>query len=133
MRDPEFLTVADVLLIHNRMVREFGGNIGMHDIKLLESAVAQPRARFGERWLHSDLYLMATAYAFHIVRNHPFVDGNKRTGLTSAMLFLELNGKATLHGDDSEANAALRDATWRLSETGMSKEEFAGILRQFFG
>ena len=105
----------------------------MHDIKLLESAVAQPRARFGERWLHPDLYLMAAAYAFHIVRNHPFVDGNKRTGLTSAMLFLELNGKTTLQGDDSEANAALRDATWRLSETGMSKAEFADILRQVFG
>jgi len=129
--DPQFLTVADVLLIHNRMVREFGGNIEMHDIKLLESAVAQPQARFGDRWLHPDLYLMAAAYAFHIVRNHPFVDGNKRTGLTSAMLFLELNGK-TLKGSESEANAALRDATWRLSESGMPKEEFATILRRFF-
>ena len=58
---------------------------------LLESAVAQPRAAFGGEFLHADIFEMAAAYMFHIVQNHPFLDGNKRAGLVVALLFLDIN------------------------------------------
>ncbi len=64
----------------------------MRDRGLLESAVAQPQATFGGELVHDGPYAMAGAYLFHIVSNHPFVDGNKRTGVLAAMVFLDLNG-----------------------------------------
>ena len=127
MIEPEFLTLADVLLMHNDQIRRYGGNIDVHDLSLLESAIAQPQARFGDRWLHPGLYLMAAAYAFHIVKNHPFVDGNKRTALNAAAMFLCLNGKEIRGPVDS-----LTEATWHLSETKMTKEEYAEVLKQVF-
>jgi death-on-curing protein len=126
--EPEFLTLTDVLLMHNDQIRLYGGNIDLHDLALLESAIAQPQAKFGDQWLHPDLYFMAAAYTFHIVKNHPFVDGNKRTGLNAAAMFLRLNGKQIRGSVDS-----LIEATWRLSETQMTKEEYAEILKQVFG
>lgn len=69
-----------------------GGSGGVRDPILLDSAIAQPRATFGGEYLHGDLFLMASAYLYHIVKNHPFVDGNKRAGLAAALVFLDLNG-----------------------------------------
>jgi death on curing protein len=68
---------------------------------LLESALAQPSAEFGGVRLHKDLCEMAAAYLFHLVQNHPFIDGNKRVGLEAALLFLELNG-CSIHVEDDE-------------------------------
>ena len=65
---------------------------GVRDHALLESALAQPGAAFGGEFLHVDLFAMAAAYLFHIVKNHPFLDGNKRTGLIVAITFLAING-----------------------------------------
>jgi death-on-curing protein len=89
--EPVFLSLEEVLEIHADQVRRFGGDPGVRDLTLLESAVAQPQAGFGNRYLHSDLFEMAAAYLFHMVRNHPFVDGNKRTGAAAALVFLKLN------------------------------------------
>lgn len=90
---PAFLTVAQVLAIHRRMIAEFGGEEGVLDEGLLESAVMMPGAQYGGEFLHEDLAAMAAAYLFHICRNHPFVDGNKRTALAAAEVFLLLNGR----------------------------------------
>jgi death-on-curing protein len=65
---------------------------GCRDIGLLESALAMPSACFGQCYVHNDLLEMATAYLFHIIRNHSFVDGNKRTGTVAAVIFLDING-----------------------------------------
>ena len=81
---PVFLTVDDVIAIHGDQVFRFGGAIGVRDSGLLASAVAMPAAMFGGQFLHKDLYEMAAAYLFHIVSNHPFFDGNKRTGALAA-------------------------------------------------
>lgn len=70
----------------------FGGSDGLRDANLLASTVAQPSATFGGSLLHEDLFAMAAAYLFHIVMNHPFIDGNKRTGLAAALVFLDING-----------------------------------------
>ena len=88
---PAFLGLADVLRIHVDQIERYGGRAGIRDQGLLQSALAMPGASFGGEFLHRNLYEMAAAYAFHLSQNHPFVDGNKRTGLASALVFLELN------------------------------------------
>ncbi len=88
----DFLSVEDVLGLHADQVALYGGSHGVRDMGLLESAVSQPQATFGGEYLHKDLFEMAAAYLFHIVRNHPFLDGNKRTGAVAALAFLDFNG-----------------------------------------
>ena len=92
MSQARFLTVGEVVLIHGDQIVRYSGSAGLRDIGLLESAVAQPAATFGGRQLHTSLIEMASAYAFHVCRDHPFVDGNQRAVLASALVFLELNG-----------------------------------------
>ena len=88
---PFFLSIQQVLAIHRRVVEEFGGDPGIRDAGLLESAVAMPAAQVAGEFLHEDLFAMAAAYLFHLCKNHPFLDGNKRTALSSALVFLVLN------------------------------------------
>src|SRR3954470_19271599 len=94
MPDPLFLTLDDVLQIHDYQIQHFGGDAAVLDPRLLESAIAQPRQAFGGEYLHADLAAMAAAYLYHLVKNHAFADGNKRTGTQSAMVFLDMNGYA---------------------------------------
>ena len=68
---PEFLSLAEALEIHRDQIERYGGNTGIRDLGLLQSALAMPAAGFGERYLHTDLFEMAAAYLFHIVQNHP--------------------------------------------------------------
>lgn len=89
---PDFLELAEVLYIHADQIERYGGEASIRDAGLLEAALAMPRAMFEGEFLHRDLYAMAAAYLFHIVQNHPFVDGNKRTGAATALVFLEMNG-----------------------------------------
>lgn len=91
MTAPRFLTVDDVLYMHRRQIDQHGGSHGVRDRGLLESAIAQPSAMFGGQYLHADLFEMAAAYLFHLVQNHPFVDGNKRVGAVATLSFLRLN------------------------------------------
>ncbi|MEA3364510.1 MAG: type II toxin-antitoxin system death-on-curing family toxin, partial [Candidatus Hydrogenedentes bacterium] len=100
MKAVRFLTVEEVLYFHRAQIDLFGGSMGVRDPGLLESALAQPSASFGEEYVHKGLFEMAAAYLFHIVRNHPFVDGNKRVGIESAIAFLALNGVETDAPDD---------------------------------
>ncbi len=90
MSDPEFLDLEDVLAIHREQLARFGGGAGIRDAGLLDSALATPRATFGGSYVHADVFSMAAAYAFHVAENQPFVDGNKRTGLLCAVVFLEI-------------------------------------------
>src|SRR5512140_1446736 len=89
--EPEFLRIEDVLRIHEDQIERYGGSPGLRDSGLLASVVETPRATFGGKFLHTDLFEMAAAYLYHIVQNHPFVDGNKRTGAACAIIFLALN------------------------------------------
>ncbi|OAI45916.1 death-on-curing protein [Nitrospira sp. SCGC AG-212-E16] len=81
--------------IHRDQIERYGGTLGVRDAALLESALAAPQSGFGEQQLHGDLFEMASAYLFHLVQNHPFLDGNKRVGTAAALTFLELNGVET--------------------------------------
>lgn len=85
MKEPSFLTLAEVLEIQRVQTERYGGDLALRDRGLLKSALAQPEASFGGDFLHPTLFAMAAAYAFHIAENQPFVDGNKRTGLAAAL------------------------------------------------
>jgi death-on-curing protein len=87
-----FLSLAEVLAVHEDMVRRYGGSLGLRDLSLLESAVGMPEATFNGNYLHEGIAAMAAAYCFHLVANHSFLDGNKRAGAAAANVFLELNG-----------------------------------------
>lgn len=89
--EPVFLSLPEVLEIHRDQIERYGGSPGVRDVGLLQSALAQPAATFAGQFLHADLFEMAAAYLFHIVQNHPFVDGNKRVGTAAAVVFLLMN------------------------------------------
>lgn len=88
----KYLTPEQVLFIHARLIAETGGLHSVRDLALLESAVARPQSSFDGQDLYGSLFEKAAALLESLVNNHPFVDGNKRTGITSAALFLQLNG-----------------------------------------
>lgn len=88
---PEFLDQASVLQIHDRQLQKFGGTLGVRDMGLLESALAQPQASFGGELLHPTIYQQAAAYLYHLAMNHPFLDSNKRTAFAVMDAFLRLN------------------------------------------
>jgi death on curing protein len=123
--EPEFLTVEDVFQIHEEQLAAYGGAAGIRDQALLESAVGVPQASFGEAYLHDDLAHMAAAYAFHIAQNQPFLDGNKRTGLVAALVFLDLNGVTVLDPEEK-----LYDAMIAIAERRMDKDRLAELLRE---
>ena len=91
MKQPRFLVLEEVLRIHAHQIEQYGGSFGVRDAGLLLSAVAAPQASFAGGFLHGTPFEMASAYLFHLARNHPFLDGNKRTALAAALVFLELN------------------------------------------
>jgi death on curing protein len=94
-----FLSLQAVLMIHETMISRYGGVSGIRDAGMLESALAVPRSGIGDEFFHKTVFEMAAAYVFHIVENHPFFDGNKRTGLASALTFLKINGVDILDKD----------------------------------
>lgn len=93
MMKPVFLSVDRIKRIHLDQVERYGGEPSIRDQGLLESAAAMPAASFGDQFLHAFPHEMAAAYLFHLVSNHAFVDGNKRVGLATALMFLKVNGK----------------------------------------
>ncbi|MDR0931465.1 MAG: type II toxin-antitoxin system death-on-curing family toxin [Victivallales bacterium] len=112
--DPEFLTFAEVLEIHNYQIEHFGGASGLRDIELLKSAMGMPSATFGGTFLHPTIYEMAAAYLFHLIENHPFVDGNKRVGAMATLIFLDLNGIDFDASDEEFTTMVLRVAAGKM-------------------
>ena len=84
--NPIFLCLEDIFEIHADQISRYGGSPGTRDLRLLESALAMPESGFGRQYLHlhTDLYEMAAAYLYHLVQNHPFMDGNKPVGAMAA-------------------------------------------------
>jgi death-on-curing protein len=124
MRKITFLTLAEIVNIHTDQIDRYGGHKGVRDINLLSSAVAMPYASFSEKFLHPDIFEMAAAYAYHISQNHPFLDGNKRTALASALIFLELNRISI-----SDPEGELYGSIIQITSGKLGKTEFANILK----
>jgi len=112
--EPVWLDATDALAIHDRQLSEHGGGSGIRDQGLLESALARPvnRWAYGE----DDWMVLAAAYAFGLARNHPFVDGNKRTAWVLARLFLALNGQELIFSPKDAINVVLALAAGELAE-----------------
>jgi len=125
MEHPLFLTLAEAIQIHSNQIKLYGGTHGVRDLHLLQSALAQPEASFGGAWLHEDIFEMAAAYAFHICQNHPFLDGNKRTALATALVFLEINGVSL-----RDPKQKLVGAMLNVSEGCLDKKGLAETLRK---
>lgn len=125
MSEPVFLTLAEVLELHRAQIERYGGDPGVRDIGLLESALAVPKASFGGEFLHASIFEMAAAYAYHVAENQPFVDGNKRTALAAALVFLEMNGHSI-----SDPRATLYGAMIRVGTRRAMKGELAELLEK---
>jgi len=83
--DAFFLSLDEVLEIHEQQIERYGGSLGLRDPAALESVVATPQATFGGEFLHASIPAMAAAYLYHLCQNHPFIDGNKRAGANAAI------------------------------------------------
>lgn len=120
-----FLTLSDILLIHSDQIRNYGGLTGVRDLSLLSSALSMPESSFEGKYLHNDTIEMAAAYGFHLCQNHPFIDGNKRTALASALVFLDLNGT-----DIDDSKSILYEAMMLIAESRKGKSYLADTLRK---
>ncbi len=118
-----WIDAAVVLAIHEEQLAEHGGSTGVRDMGLLESALARPKNLLAYR--EPDFADLAASYGFGLARNHPFVDGNKRTAFVSAELFLQLNGHRLVADDAASVLTMLAVASGELDEAG-----FAAWLRQ---
>jgi death-on-curing protein len=124
VNEPVFITRERVDALHQRSLEEHGGQGGLRNEHGLESALAQPMNVFF--YGQGDLFDLAAAYAYHIAENQPFMDGNKRTAITTALAFLELNGVST----SAITNAQLYDAMIAIAEKRLDKAGLAGIFRR---
>lgn len=126
---PRFLTLEEVTRIHADQIERYGGSPGIRDVGLLESATAMPQASFSGQYLHTNLFEIAAAYLFHIVQNHPFVDGNKRTGAMAAFIFLKLNGHTLRASNGEFERVVLAVAEGKIGK-GAVAEFFRGNIRE---
>jgi death-on-curing protein len=125
MNEPMFLTLDEVLQLHAEALEHFGGQDGIRDITLIESAIATPRQTFAGEFLHADLAAMAGAYLYHLASNHGFIDGNKRVGARAAYVFLALNGCEVDFPLDQTEQLVLG-----VAKGEVSKDEVAAFIRR---
>ena len=126
MKEPVWVLRKVVLSLHDVLLAEFGGPPGIRDETLLDSALARPQQMF--HYENPDLYTLATAYIYGILKNHPFIDGNKRTAFMTGLVFLARNGKL-LNAPEAETTQAILD----LTANTMTEAEFAHWLKKNCG
>ena len=122
---PLFLTVDQILELHQDQIDKYGGSAGVRDMTLVESAVNAPSASFGGKLLHNDIFEMAAALLFALVQNHAFIDGNKRVGTAAALVFLDANG---IEIDNREPEFS--DLVLRVASSRAKKDEVAEYFRK---
>lgn len=127
MKSPKikFITVTRVLAIHDRLIRRIGGSYGVRDLGLIESAVARPQSGFGGVYLYKDIFDMAAALLQSLLKNHPFIDGNKRTALTSASIFLQINGYSLIENNPKAVEFAVK-----VDNANLTLEEISCWLKE---
>jgi death-on-curing protein len=114
-------------MIHNRQVERFGGTTGVRDRGLMESALAQPQATFGGELLHPTLADQAAAYLYHLAKNHPFVDGNKRTAFAVMDTFIRLNGARLGLSPEQAYELTMQVAQGQMEKTELAQRLAAAI------
>lgn len=119
--DPVFLSLDEVLEIHEQQIERYGGSAGIRDPAGLESAVATPQATFGGEFLHPSIPAMAAAYLFHLCQNHAFIDENKRVGANAAITFLLMNDWDATFGEEELVDLVLSVASGRLGKEALTQ------------
>jgi death-on-curing protein len=119
--EPTLFSLHEILAIHRDQISRYGGSEGVRDWPLLQSATAAAAATFGGRFLHPDLYEMAAAHLFHLVQNHPFIDGNKRAGAVAADVFLALNNLLLTAEPDAYAELVLSVAHGKTFKSAVAE------------
>ena len=112
--------------IHEDVIKKYGGSLGISDQALLLSALAQPQSSFLGQYLHKDVFEMGAAYLFHICKNHPFIDGNKRTATTVTLMFFLLN-EVEIDAD----NDHLVEMVLNVTNGELNKKEIAAWFRKY--
>ena len=123
MKRPPFLAMDQVLYIHEQQLIAHGGQEGIRSMELLDSALAVPQSGLSDTYLHNYPYGMAAAYTYHLAENQPFLDGNKRTALVSALAFLDACGI-----DLNDKAGALYDAMKAIGTKGLTKAGLDQLL-----
>ncbi|MEH2447670.1 MAG: type II toxin-antitoxin system death-on-curing family toxin [Nostoc sp.] len=123
MQTPRFISISQVLDIHQDEINSFGGTSGVRDKGLLDSALAQPQATFGGELLHLTIHEQAAAYLYHLAMNHPFIDGNKRTAFAVMDTFITLNGYSLNLSQEQAYNLVIQ-----VVQKEISKEELSAFL-----
>jgi len=118
--NPLFLTLDEVLSLHAEQIRLFGGSSGIRDVALLESAMGSVEATFDGAFLHETIFAMAATYLYGICRNHPFIDGNKRTAVGAALTFLLMNGVDVDADENAFYDLVISVAEGRISKASVS-------------
>jgi death-on-curing protein len=126
---PVWIDGREALVIHDRLLALHGGATGLRDDALLKSALARPEQHHANSD-SVDIVEMAAVYTAGIVGNHPFVDGNKRTGFVVGILFLELNGYRFVSSEEAAAQAVLELEAGNMDETGYGAFLRANVERQ---
>jgi death-on-curing protein len=116
-----FIPSEIVPIIHADLIKRYGGSLGMRDAGLLDSALAQPRMTFDGRYVHKTLFKKAVAYGFHLCKNHPFVDGNKRVAFVIMDMFLQKNGWEINSSEEDAYIMMIELAGSKLSKPQLSK------------
>lgn len=120
----KYLTPHQVLAIHDQMIKRFGGSNGLRDMGLFESAVMRPQASYDGNDLYENIFDKAAALLQSLLKNHPFVDGNKRTALASAGIFLKLNGYKLKNYHEEEVKFAVN-----VDNQNLTMEEISSWLK----
>ena len=121
----QFIPEGIVLTIHADLLQRYGGQPGLRDRNLLESALAQPKMTFGGKYVHKTIFEKASAYGYHVCKNHPFVDGNKRVAFVLMDIFLQKNGWEIV-ADEEKAYSMMID----LAVGKLTKAQAASWLRE---
>lgn len=125
-----FITIQEIIDDHADIIRKYGGLDGIRDMGLLASAIDMPKATMFGEYLHPTIFDKAAAYLFHIICNHPFIDGNKRTGTMAALTFLRQN---RVHIEFTEEQSmALEELVVNTAEGKITKEQIATFFRECY-
>ena len=122
----KFLDKETILYFHSDQIKRYGGSFGVRDENLLESALAQPQATFNGKYLHKNIYEKAAAYAYHICKNHPFIDGNKRIALIAMVTFLYVN-RYELKISEKEMYLLIMG----IANNSISKEDLTDYIKNY--
>ncbi|GAB6098138.1 type II toxin-antitoxin system death-on-curing family toxin [Halanaerocella petrolearia] len=125
MKNINFIPKKAILYFHEQLIQIYGGSTGISDEKLLDSAIQQPKITFESNYLHDSIFKMASAYGFHLCKNHPFVDSNKRIALVAMDTFLQNNGYEITASEKKTYTIMIK-----LSSEGLSKDDLTNWLKQ---